>query len=254
PDDILLLMLADGLTGPLQAAHLHQAPIGENGPVVHDLTGDLTENSILHLGLLNDGVFSGLLTGEIYLNVHSAAFPGGELRGQLLRRAREGYGFDLCTDQEVDEVDAPNATGSGLVSFDRDKTNANVLVLADGLTGTIEGAHFHGGAQGENGGVIYDLTDYIDGNLVGFFALPMDTGVIETIREGQAYVNLQTAAHPAGELRGQVVTQFLCTLISSVDPLGDVLEEVAIGPVPVTDQLFVSLTASPTAALQLHIA
>jgi hypothetical protein len=71
---------------PVTAAHIHEAPVGEPGPVVIPLftTPDA------------DGFISGCVSAdreeiketiqhpeEYYVNVHNAEFPGGAVRGQL---------------------------------------------------------------------------------------------------------------------------------------------------------------------------
>jgi hypothetical protein len=68
-------MLTDNLTGPIGAAHLHNAPLTVNGGVVHDLSADISGNSLVHLGSISNEIFSSLLTGDIYINAHTAAYP-----------------------------------------------------------------------------------------------------------------------------------------------------------------------------------
>ncbi|MEM7219367.1 MAG: spondin domain-containing protein [Pseudomonadota bacterium] len=86
------------LSGPAVMVHLHNAAAGANGPVVVNLTNDLTassrrgrsvitaadvvgplaESADPLLSLLNE-----MAAGRIYMNVHTAANPAGEVRGQL---------------------------------------------------------------------------------------------------------------------------------------------------------------------------
>ncbi len=67
-------------TVPATAAHIHQAPVGANGGVIVNVgpaspsTGSAT---------LNTTDIGNMLSGNTYLNVHSGAFPGGEIRGQV---------------------------------------------------------------------------------------------------------------------------------------------------------------------------
>lgn len=85
-------------------SHLHLAPAGTNGPIVVWLypdapppqliegrtqgtlaTGTITADDLV--GPLAGGSLDDLLdairAGTVYVNVHTTAFPGGEIRGQL---------------------------------------------------------------------------------------------------------------------------------------------------------------------------
>ncbi|MCM8570121.1 CHRD domain-containing protein [Gramella jeungdoensis] len=80
-------------------AHFHMAPAGTNGGFVvwlygpsepsGDFNGVLAEGVITEDDVINalDGDFQALIdairAGNIYVNVHTTEFPGGELRGQL---------------------------------------------------------------------------------------------------------------------------------------------------------------------------
>lgn len=251
--DLVLWMLADGVSGPIAAAHLHQAAQQENGPVVHDLSDDITGNSIVHFGTIDDALLSDLLTGQIYINAHTAAFPGGELRGQLYRRARDGYGFDLCKEQEPGTIEAPDATGSGLVSIGRDHESISIHVVTDGLTGDLAASHIHEGPIGSNGGVITNLTDFFSDGAMFIDGAMTDTSLINRIRSGNTYINVHTDLHPGGEIRGQIVKDFLCELTTGIEPLTDIVVEVALSPVPVIDALNVTMELHHASSLTFQI-
>jgi hypothetical protein len=71
-----------GVAGTM--AHIHEAAPGKNGPVVIPLSksGDSTW-SVPAGAKLTDAQFSSFKAGNLYVNVHTAANPGGEVRGQL---------------------------------------------------------------------------------------------------------------------------------------------------------------------------
>ncbi len=63
-------------------AHIHDAPAGDNGPIVVDL-GDPTSPIVL-ASVDMTGLIDELFAGTLYVNVHSVVNPGGEIRGQIL--------------------------------------------------------------------------------------------------------------------------------------------------------------------------
>ena len=68
------------------AAHLHEAPIGQNGDVVLPLSVAPEDSNryLLSAAAITEQQLDTILAGGWYLNVHSDAQPGGEIRGQLL--------------------------------------------------------------------------------------------------------------------------------------------------------------------------
>ena len=90
-----------GLTSDAIAGHIHYsidppglAPVEQTGPVVHPLDADFgalgTEGSITGEWRyddadlpLSDALADSLMDGELYFNIHSADFTGGEIRGQI---------------------------------------------------------------------------------------------------------------------------------------------------------------------------
>lgn len=76
-----------GLTGPPTAAHFHgPADIGVNAGVVVGFEGALA-SPLTGMATLAPDQAQQLLDGLWYVNVHTAAFPGGEIRGQLVPAA-----------------------------------------------------------------------------------------------------------------------------------------------------------------------
>jgi hypothetical protein len=70
------------LTGPATAAHFHVAPTpGGNGPPV--VPAVVTPSPIKGTATLTDAQIADLNAGKLYFNVHTAANPGGEIRGTV---------------------------------------------------------------------------------------------------------------------------------------------------------------------------
>jgi CHRD domain len=74
-----------GLTGPATMAHIHgPAPAGKNAGVIVPL-GDSPSSPITGSAPLTDAQVAALENGMYYVNVHTDAHKGGEIRGQLLK-------------------------------------------------------------------------------------------------------------------------------------------------------------------------
>jgi aldose sugar dehydrogenase len=131
------------------------------------------------------------------------------------------FGADLSGRQEVPPVDT-DADALALFELNRDGTLSYWLWAAGRITGAVA-AHIHLGARGQNGPVVAFLygptagEDFRWGNLIEAGTLtdaditprlPGFTGgvanLVERMRQGRAYVNLHTHAHPSGEIRGQI--------------------------------------------------
>jgi hypothetical protein len=66
------------------AAHIHVGAAGKNGPVAVGLTKTSDNSWSAPAGAkFTDAQYDAYKAGETYVNVHSAANKGGEIRGQL---------------------------------------------------------------------------------------------------------------------------------------------------------------------------
>jgi hypothetical protein len=67
------------------AAHIHDGPAGKNGPIIIPLTKTSDNTWSVPAGAkLTDAQHASYLAGNLYVNVHSAANKGGEIRGQII--------------------------------------------------------------------------------------------------------------------------------------------------------------------------
>lgn len=93
PTTLCYVLIVDRIA-PATATHIHEAPAGQNGPVVVNLAAPADGDAADCLTEGEPGKFlSGQTVAEIlanpadyYVNVHNAEYPGGALRGQLRSR------------------------------------------------------------------------------------------------------------------------------------------------------------------------
>jgi hypothetical protein len=220
----------EGLT--LTAAHFHNGAVGVNGGVVRGITSDFTGNTASGIWTSTDAgeeltpeLIVELLAGNLYVNVHTAANGGGEIRGQVNLSSGTGFTANLDGSQENPPV-TTNATATASLTL----TDAGLefSLTVEGLT--ITAAHFHNGAVGVNGGVVRGITDEFTGNTASGIWTSTDTQpltpeLIADLLAGNLYLNVHTAEYPGGEIRGQVNLASTITSVELVDETAGIPDE-----------------------------
>ena len=105
----------------------------------------------------------------------------------------------------ADEVPPNDTKGSGMVEakYDTATMKLSYTVTYSGLTGAATAAHFHGPAKaGVNAGPIITLEN-LASPIKGESTLTAEQA--KQLADGLWYLNVHTAAHPPGEIRGQLM-------------------------------------------------
>ena len=251
-DTLTYDIVLNGLAGQATGAHIHMGTFGNSGPVIYDMSPGISGNRITGMAtgsVLTNSFLSDLLKGNFYVNVHNSTNPNGEIRGQVYRLLREGYSATIAGNQETPPVNS-SAMGTALVTIDRNQTDLHFMIVADGLT--ANGVHFHNGAQGQAGPVIYDITPlFLNNGAFGYWkssdATPFTTANSLMFRNDSAYINLHTTANPNGEIRGQVERGFVCyTSTATALYENNFTSKVSMYPNPAVNTLHLKINSDHT--------
>ena len=218
-----------GLLANATAAHLHNAPAGQSGPIATDANGAQTGFTGLPAATsgtipeqnftVNSAFVTQLLQGNIYTNIHTSAFPAGEIRGQFTLVAGSGpdintnqmFSARLSGGQEVPPVNSPG-TGTSSIMLNAAQSSITVNGSFSGLAGNATAFHLHIAPAGQAGPRANDA----NGNPIEFTGLPaaasgaipqqsfaVNSTFVTPLLQGHIYTNIHTSAFPNGELRGQ---------------------------------------------------
>ena len=200
------------------AAHLHDAYAGASGGVAIPLVQDATTLSrwSAEVGSLTNDQLAAFREGRLYANVHTPAFPGGEIRGQVVPPPVEVLFATMGGSEEVPPV-ATAATGRAATTVNRDTGKMSVHVRTSGVDDAT-GAHVHSAYAGQNGGVAVGLVQ--DGGDVAHWSVTeasLDAAALTDYLEGRLYVNVHTPANASGEIRAQIVPRDIQVVLSGMD-------------------------------------
>ena len=101
------------------------------------------------------------------------------------------------------QVPPNSSSGSGTAAIKLEGDVLSWVITYSGLTGPVTGAHFHGPAPANaNAAVIVPFAGSLGSPIQG--SQRLTAAQVAQLRSGLWYVNLHTAVHPGGEIRGQV--------------------------------------------------
>ncbi len=106
----------------------------------------------------------------------------------------------LSGSSEVPPV-TTTATGSAMITINPDRT-VKAAVTVNGMTATA--SHIHMGAAGTNGPVIVPFTKTADNTFAAAADAKLTDEQYAAYKAGNLYVNVHSAKHAGGEVRGQL--------------------------------------------------
>ncbi len=201
-DDVVVALLVDGLSGPITGAGIYSGSPGENGILIHSLTQFFLNfiQEKIELSELPADFFRNAREGKYYIQVNTAAYPNGELRGQV---GFLGYFTSFAPVNSAQAVPSTPSTGFG---FSHNVLNATL----DSLTSDVYismitpvAVEIRKGTPGTMG-ILLETLEPTSTPGVYSKTYPLDADRLTAFAEGNLYVNVPTAAKPAGEIRGQM--------------------------------------------------
>lgn len=183
------------------AAHIHAGPAGSAGPIVFDLGDPSTSPFFAIWNGLSPQDIADLHAGGFYVNIHSKAHPGGEIRGQILPRA---VGDLVFFPDESQVVPPTGSLATAGCTAELSDMSFNLTVTCDHDVVEPTAAHVHRAAVGANGPLLFDLGDPTAPLTETVFMLPPD---LAEYVAGLLYLDVHSAAFPDGEIRGQLVQE-----------------------------------------------
>jgi len=212
-DGLVFYITVEGLSGPITSAHIHNEVVGMDGPVVRTITSDFVGNTASGVWRDSDpepltpALIMEALPGNLYYDIHTSANPSGEVRGQVFSVSGVNFAAQLDGAQEVPPI-STNAKGTGRATLTGAGLEFDITV--EGLSGSLDSAHFHNAGAGVNGPVVRTLTaDFVGNTASGvwspFDSEPLNDVLIGELLAGNIYFNIHTSSNPGGEIRGQLI-------------------------------------------------
>ncbi|MDX9857468.1 MAG: CHRD domain-containing protein [candidate division Zixibacteria bacterium] len=178
--------------------HVHLGAPGVEGPPVFAFSSSISP--INETWPLTPTDIANLLAGDLYINIHSTAFPSGEIRGQLLQAP-------TSLNVGLDESQANLCAGTGSSATG----TVSVVLKPEGRQLTVVGTHDVGGATD----VAVELGfPCIDGPAL--FSLGASSSIADVLHlsssdvsgylRGELNLTVTSATFPDGEIRGQIAT------------------------------------------------
>ncbi len=215
-----------GISAPT-LGHIHEGKAGVNGAVKVGLFGTAMPATVSaaagQVTVTDAALAQNLRTNPagFYVNLHTAEFPGGAVRGQLKMSKSRGNVLSFIHGGKLRSVDTggqevpvaggpkvgdPDGVGAAFLDA-RGSTVGYSLAWVNIAAPTL--GHIHQGNAGQNGEVKVPLFgSAVPANIfaISGSVAKVDPALVDQIRENPRgfYTNLHTAEFPGGAVRGQL--------------------------------------------------
>lgn len=219
-----LIVVINNMSNTATLSHIHEGAVGVAGPIVTNLGPEAayvrngtTLSAVFH-NITHGGNPLTLLQGGAYYNIHSAQFPGGEARAQLIPQPKKLYAnFTVAQEQAAFPTSSLTGNvagyGAAVMYYDPMANKVSLRLGVYNFKNVLNNSHYHEGAPGVSGPVVVNLGNNANaggyttanGYINGTFDIPYTGGDPIKLLTGGAYLNFHSTAFPSGECRGQVM-------------------------------------------------
>ena len=175
--------------------HIHNGAPGVNGPIVFDFGAPTSPVTATWTGMTAQNI-NDVVTGNTYVNIHTAGRPAGEIRGQILSRTVDLVNFTATGSQVVPPVVTPETANC---AADLDNPATSLAVNCTHNVPLPTAAHIHDAPAGQNGPAIFTFpspASPLSANV------PMTAQLVASFAAGFLYLDI----HGGVEIRGQIGT------------------------------------------------
>jgi uncharacterized repeat protein (TIGR01451 family) len=203
--------------------HIHRAPAGANGGIAFDL-GDPSSPITATWTSMTDADIADLLAGNLYVNIHTAGRPAGEIRGQIVPRTVDTVAFD-ANGSEVVPPNGSSATASCTANLNDAATSIAIQCTHD--VPSPVSAHVHEAPAGTNGPEVFTFASAaspLNANM------PVTPRLVAAYAATFLYLDIHgpegTEEDPGVEIRGQIgeppaaPTTGTIRIVKQTDPAG----------------------------------
>ncbi|MEM9992303.1 MAG: CHRD domain-containing protein, partial [Bacteroidota bacterium] len=198
-----------------EGINIHASLAGQTGDVVFGLIPNLNTDqrsgrldAALNTFTITPAQAAAFSTRQFYVNIATAEYPEGEIRGQILPD-----GLTLFYTNAYGSNHTHHVISTGEASVFVEIVSSDEMVVTgsfDNLNSPITTAHLQLGVPGEDGAATVTLTPTTNDQLSGTFEVEnntfeIDLDLIIALGERRVYLNVVSEEHTAGELRGQLV-------------------------------------------------
>ena len=182
--------------------HIHRGAPGVNGSIAFDLGNPAVVPVVATWTSMTPADIADLLAGNLYVNIHTAGRPTGEIRGQILPRTVDMVAFTANGSQVVPPNDS-TSTATCTADLNDPATSLAIQCTHNEVAPTA--AHVHEAPFSVNGPVVFTFASAASPLSAN---VPMTPVLVADFAATFLYLDIHTAAGtedaPSDEIRGQI--------------------------------------------------